>query len=73
VRTTPEEHMGRVVAQGDKRPMAGSAQAMEDLRRILDERTPLYERADLTVDTTDTTVEKVVGIIMPRLGLRTSA
>jgi XRE family aerobic/anaerobic benzoate catabolism transcriptional regulator len=47
VRTTPEEHMGRVIAQGDKRPMAGSAQAMEDLRRILEERTPLYERADL--------------------------
>src|SRR5204862_500060 len=27
VRTTPEEHMGRVLAQGDKRPMAGSAPA----------------------------------------------
>ena len=73
VRTTPEEHMGRVLAQGDKRPMAGSAQAMEDLRRILDERTPLYERADLTVDTTGTTVEEVIGIIMPALSLRTSA
>ena len=73
VRTTPEQHMGRVLAQGDKRPMAGSAQAMEDLQRILDERTPLYERADLTVDTTNTTVEKVIGIIMPKLGLRTSA
>jgi len=73
VRTTPEEHMGRVLAQGDKRPMAGSAQAMEDLRRILDERTPLYERADLTVDTTGTTVEEAIGIIMPGLSLRTSA
>jgi XRE family aerobic/anaerobic benzoate catabolism transcriptional regulator len=52
VRTTPEEHMARVIAQGDRRPMAGSAQAMEDLRRILDERTPLYARADLTLDTT---------------------
>src|SRR5436189_227796 len=73
VRTTPEEHMGRVLAQGDKRPMAGSAQAMEDLRRILDERTPLYERADLTIDTTGTSVEETIGIIMPRLSLRTSA
>jgi XRE family aerobic/anaerobic benzoate catabolism transcriptional regulator len=52
VRTTPEEHMARVIAQGDRRPMAGSAQAMEDLRRILEERTPLYARADLTLDTT---------------------
>jgi XRE family aerobic/anaerobic benzoate catabolism transcriptional regulator len=51
VRTTPEEHMARVIAQGDRRPMAGSQQAMDDLRRILDERTPLYARADLTIDT----------------------
>ncbi|HJQ35553.1 MAG TPA: helix-turn-helix transcriptional regulator [Thermoanaerobaculia bacterium] len=73
VRTTPEEHMARVIAQGDRRPMAGSAQAMEDLRRILEERTPLYERADRTVDTTGMSVEEAVGIIMPDFGLRTSA
>jgi len=60
VRTTPEEHMARVVAQGDRRPMAGSAQAMEDLRRILDERTPLYARADLKIDTTGVRVEDAV-------------
>ena len=74
VRTTPEEHMARVIAQGDRRPMSqsasGSGQAMADLRRILEERTPLYARADLTVDTTGTTVEESVGIIMPRLVLR---
>lgn len=52
VRTTPEEHMARVIAQGDRRPMAGSAQAMEDLRRILEERTPLYGRADVAIETT---------------------
>lgn len=52
VRTTPEEHMRRVLAQGDLRPMAGSQQAMDDLRRILDERTELYGRADLILDTT---------------------
>jgi len=51
VRTSPEEHMARVIAQGDRRPMAGSQQAMDDLRRILAERTPLYARADLTIDT----------------------
>jgi XRE family transcriptional regulator, aerobic/anaerobic benzoate catabolism transcriptional regulator len=55
VRTTPEEHMARVIAQGDRRPMAGSAQAMDDLRRILEERTPLYSRADMTLDTQGTT------------------
>ncbi|MEO6486507.1 MAG: helix-turn-helix transcriptional regulator [Thermoanaerobaculia bacterium] len=56
VRTSPEEHMSRVLAQGDKRPMAGSGRAMDDLRRILQERTPLYRRADLAVDTTAATV-----------------
>ena len=60
IRATPEEHMARVIAQGDRRPMAGSAQAMEDLRRILAERTPLYARADLTVETSGKTVAAVV-------------
>jgi XRE family aerobic/anaerobic benzoate catabolism transcriptional regulator len=52
VRTTPKEHMQRVIDQGDLRPMAGSKQAMDDLRRILDERSELYGRADLVIDTT---------------------
>lgn len=51
LRATPEEHMERVIAQGDMRPMAGRAQAMDDLRRILENRTGLYARADATVDT----------------------
>ena len=52
VRATPEEHMQRVIDQGDLRPMAGSKQAMDDLRRILEERSELYGRADLVIDTT---------------------
>ena len=67
VRTTPEEHMARVVAQGDQRPMAGSSQAMNDLRRILQEREPLYARADLTVDTTDVPVEGTIVEIQRRV------
>ncbi|MGO4328417.1 helix-turn-helix transcriptional regulator [Cupriavidus sp. 2TAF22] len=51
VRTSAEEHMARVVAQGDMRPMEGNREAMADLRRILQARTPLYSRADLTIDT----------------------
>lgn len=51
LKARPEEHMARVVAQGDTRPMAGNAEAMEDLRRILDARTALYAQADLVVDT----------------------
>jgi len=52
VKATPEEHMARVVAQGDFRPMQGSAEAMEDMKRILAAREPLYRRADFTLDTT---------------------
>ncbi|RZT42348.1 helix-turn-helix transcriptional regulator [Cupriavidus agavae] len=51
VKTSPEEHMARVVAQGDMRPMEGNREAMADLRRILQARTPLYSRADVSIDT----------------------
>ena len=54
----PEEHMGRVVAQGDYRPMAENDEAMEDLRRILAGRQALYSKADATVDTAGKTVEQ---------------
>ena len=47
----PEEHMNRVIQQGDLRPMAGNKQAMDDLRLILQERTPFYAKADLLFDT----------------------
>ena len=51
VKASPEEHMARVVAQGDLRPMQGNAEAMEDLKRILAAREPLYRKADATLDT----------------------
>ncbi len=51
LRAAPEEHMSRVLAQGDYRPVAGNAEAMDDLRSILLEREPLYAQADAVVDT----------------------
>jgi XRE family aerobic/anaerobic benzoate catabolism transcriptional regulator len=48
---TPAEHMQRVVAQGDTRPMAGNREAMDDLKRILAGRAAFYRKADLTFDT----------------------
>jgi len=54
----PEEHMSRVMAQGDYRPMADNAAAMEDLRRILAGRHALYAKADAIVDTAGKTVEQ---------------
>jgi XRE family aerobic/anaerobic benzoate catabolism transcriptional regulator len=51
LKAAPAEHMERVVAQGDMRPMAGNRESMADLQRILAGREPLYRRADAEVDT----------------------
>ncbi len=48
---TPAEHMERVVAQGDMRPMAGNTESMADLQRILAGREALYRRADTEIET----------------------
>ena len=58
IRAQPEEYMSRVVAQGDFRVIAGSKQAMEDLRRILAAREPLYRRADASLNTSGDSVEE---------------
>lgn len=58
VKAQPEEHMSRVIAQGDFRAMAGTDRAMEDLRRILESREPLYRKADVHLDTSGETPEK---------------
>jgi XRE family aerobic/anaerobic benzoate catabolism transcriptional regulator len=47
----PEDHMKRVIAQGDTRPMADSSEAMEDLKRILNVRAAFYSKAEFKVDT----------------------
>ncbi|MDP1650619.1 MAG: helix-turn-helix transcriptional regulator [Rubrivivax sp.] len=47
----PEDHMKRVTAQGDTRPMAASREAMEDLKNILAGRAAFYSKAELHVDT----------------------
>jgi XRE family aerobic/anaerobic benzoate catabolism transcriptional regulator len=67
VKAAPEEHMARVVAQGDLRPMAGHAEAMEDLRNILSARESLYGKADAVVDTSGRTVEESFATLQ-RLG-----
>lgn len=56
IMASPEDHMSRAIAQGDLRPMAGNIEAMDDLRRILDERAALYAKADAAVDTEGRTV-----------------
>jgi XRE family aerobic/anaerobic benzoate catabolism transcriptional regulator len=70
VKASPEEHMSRVVAQGDLRPFKAARgeegevsrtamnEALEDLRRILASREPLYARADAVVDTAARSVKQ---------------
>lgn len=56
IKAAAHEHMARVVAQGDMRPMAGHGEAMQDLCNILATREALYGKADAVVDTSGTTV-----------------
>ncbi len=63
LRATPEEHMLRVIAQGDMRPMADNRESMSDLRRILDVREPLYRKADASIDTSGGSVEETLEIL----------
>ena len=56
LKASPSEHMQRVIAQGDMRPMAASHEAMEDLKRILAGRESQYRKADEVVDTSGLSV-----------------
>ena len=51
LKALPEDHLSRVAAQGDMRPMAGSEEALDDLKRILEGRAAFYAKADLVFDT----------------------
>lgn len=67
IKTSPEEHMSRVRAQGDVRPMAGNPKAMRQLKAILSSRKTLYEKAQLQLDTSqktkDTSQKELVELI----------
>ena len=63
LKASPEEHMARVVAQGDMRPFDSSGanhEALDDLRRILVSREALYARADAVVDTAARTLKQSI-------------
>ena len=58
LKATPEEHMQRVMAQGDLRPFKGSPTALEEIRRLLADRSRLYARADAVLDTSQHTLKQ---------------
>lgn len=56
IKASPEEHMARVRAQGDTRPMAGNPAAMEQLKSILRSREADYGQATAQIDTAGRTL-----------------
>jgi XRE family aerobic/anaerobic benzoate catabolism transcriptional regulator len=67
LRATPEEHMRRVLDQGDLRPMADGPQAMDDLKAILESRTPLYARANAIVSTSGKAETQALSALLARI------
>jgi XRE family transcriptional regulator, aerobic/anaerobic benzoate catabolism transcriptional regulator len=69
LRASPEEHMGRVVEQGDTRPMRDNRHAMDDLRAILVSREALYAKADHVVDTSGQTPKESLAALLALEGI----
>jgi XRE family aerobic/anaerobic benzoate catabolism transcriptional regulator len=68
LRADPEDHMKRVAAQGDTRPMAASREAMEDLKRILAGRAAFYSKADVALDTSRQGLEETFKALLRAVG-----
>ncbi len=75
LQATPEDHMQRVLAQGDTRPMAASREAMADLKTILAGRAAFYAKAEFRLDTSaqpqDATFLALRQLVREALGLPT--
>lgn len=67
LRATPEEHLARVLDQGDRRPTAGRPRAMEELREILDARGPRYALCERTVETSGRGPDEVTAEVLAGL------
>jgi len=68
LRASPDEHMKRVIAQGDLRPIGDSNRAMEDLVAILQSREPLYAKADAALVTSGRTPQESLAELLALLG-----
>ena len=75
LQASPEDHMKRVTAQGDLRPMAASKEAMEDLKGILAGRAAFYSKADFRLDTSrqalEATFAALRGLVRQALDMKT--
>jgi XRE family transcriptional regulator, aerobic/anaerobic benzoate catabolism transcriptional regulator len=74
LKASPEDHMNRVIAQGDMRPMADSKEAMEDLKGILAGRAAFYSKADFMLDTSaqglNVTFQELRGLVRGALQIQ---
>lgn len=69
IKASPAEHMARVVAQGDSRPMGDNLEAMQDLERILLGREPMYRKADATVNTSGLDVGQSLAELLKQIAV----
>jgi len=58
LKAKPDEHMTRVIAQGDMRPFKGRSAALDEIKQLLEDRETLYARADATLETSGKTVRQ---------------
>jgi XRE family aerobic/anaerobic benzoate catabolism transcriptional regulator len=74
IKARPNDHMARVIAQGDFRPMAHNREAMADLVAILEARSTDYSRAESELDTSGASVEqsftRLARLVAPYIGSR---
>ena len=70
VKTSPPEHMQRVRAQGDVRPMQGNPAAMTQLNELLKLRTPLYNKAEAQVNTSNRAVRSSLNDLLTLIAKR---
>lgn len=73
IKASPEEHLERVIAQGDFRLMDNNTEAMKDIRRILAGRTAFYSKADAVVDTGNCSIEQSFNDLCGEVALTTAS
>ena len=60
LQTSPQNHLQRVMDQGDLRPIEGRSNALMELRQILEQRSPFYALARNTIDTDRNNINKTL-------------
>lgn len=73
LQANPEDHMQRVIEQGDFRPMAGAREAMDDLKGILSSRESFYSKAHLRLDTSERSLEGTFAALLDLLNDKESS